>query len=253
MIGLVVAEAAALTAVLLWWCVFEGRQLRALGLDPGAAVQRCLKGAAVGALMMGFVVLIGYTLIDGAVWQVNPDAVRAAIVLVGGLLGFMIQGPSEEILFRGYVLETVRGTWGVRWAIVVSSLTFAVLHSLNPAFGVLPLVNLVLFGLGAALYKLYLDGNQLWGVFAIHAVWNWLQQVVFGLPNSGLATSADNTLFALTPNTALPDAFWGGGFGPEGTLAATVVLLALVGAGLRRARGSPACSAASSLQAGSRV
>jgi uncharacterized protein (TIGR03382 family) len=73
-------------------------------------------------------------------------------------------------------------------------------------------------------------------VFALHTVWNWLQQVVFGLPNSGIATVQDNALFTITPNTALPEPIWGGGFGPEGTVGATLVLLALIVALLRRRR-----------------
>jgi hypothetical protein len=77
-------------------------------------------------------------------------------------------------------------------------------------------------------YKMLVDEDQLWGVFAIHSVWNWLQQEVFGLENSGNASPIANTLFHVEPNRQLPDVIWGGGFGPEGTLAATLVLLALV-------------------------
>src|SRR6202023_894484 len=91
-----------------------------------------------------------------------------------------------------------------------------------------------LFGVAAALYKARVDNNQLSGVFAIHTVWNWLQQVVFGLPNSGGASTPDNALFFVTPNSALPEPIWGGGFGPEGTLAASLVLLALIALTLRR-------------------
>jgi hypothetical protein len=85
-----------------------------------------------------------------------------------------------------------------------------------------------------ALYKARLDAGQLWGVFGIHTVWNWTQQVVFGLPNSGVAVSPEYSLFVVTPNTSLPEPIWGGGFGPEGTLAASLVLLALIAAALRR-------------------
>jgi hypothetical protein len=106
---------------------------------------------------------------------------------------------------------------------------------MNPGFGVLPFINLVLFGAGTALYRLNVDDGRLWGVFAIHTCWNWLQQVVFGLPNSGITSAPENALFSVSPNTSLPEALWGGGFGPEGTLAATVVLLGLVGVSLRRA------------------
>ena len=69
---------------------------------------------------------------------------------------------------------------------------------------------------------------------AIHAVWNWLQQVVFGLPNSGQAPPAENTLISIQPIETLPTFVWGGGFGPEGTIVATIVLVALLGYALRR-------------------
>jgi len=222
--------------VLLIWRIVDKRPIVELGLRRAGAARRVLKGAAIAALMMGFVVLVNLTLIDGASWDVNTDAPRAVLALVVGLLGFALQGPSEEVLFRGYILENVRDQWNVRAAVIVSSLAFAAVHASNPAFGPLPFINLVLFGVAAALYKIYVDDNQLWGVFAIHAVWNWLEQVVFGLPNSGVVSLPDTTLFTVTPNTSMPDVIWGAGFGPEGTLAATLVLLALIAACVRRAR-----------------
>lgn len=236
LIGLALAEGAALSVVLLVWRFVDGRTLRQLGLQPTGATRKWLRGASVAMLMMGFIVLAWYTLLDSAGWYVNPDPVRATVVLIGGLVGFFIQGPAEEMLFRGYIFENVRATWGLRWAVIVSAVSFGLFHARNPAFGPLPLVNLLLFGVATALYKVRVDDGQLWGVFAIHTVWNWLQQVVFGLPNSGVASVAGNALFTLTPNTSLPDAIWGGGFGPEGTLAATFVLLALIGATLRAPR-----------------
>jgi membrane protease YdiL (CAAX protease family) len=234
LIALGVAEGAALGVVLLVWRLVDRRPLQQLGLHAQEAPRRWIKGAVIGSLMMGFIVLVGYTLIDGAAWTINPDPRRASVMLVGGFLGFLIQGPAEEVLFRGYLFENLRGQWGLPWATLISSLAFALLHANNPAFGPLPFVNLVLFGGAAALYKARVDNGQLWGVFAIHTVWNWLQQVVFGLPNSGMASLPENALFTVSPNLGVPDAISGGGFGPEGTLAATLVLLALIGACLRR-------------------
>jgi membrane protease YdiL (CAAX protease family) len=228
-----VAEGLALLTVFGVWVLVDQRPIAQLGLRRQHAVRRWLKGAAIATLMMGFVVLVGYTLIDGAAWDVNPDATRAAFVLVAGLVGFAVQGPAEEVLFRGYVLENLKDQWGSVIAVLVSSVAFAVFHAANPAFGVLPLVNLFLFGVATALYKLRLDGNQLWGVFAMHTVWNWLQQVVFGLPNSGLASAPGNTLFTVTPPSDLAAPLSGGGFGPEGTLAGSLVLLALIFVSLR--------------------
>jgi uncharacterized protein len=234
LIGVGVAEAAALATVIVFWCVLDRRRLRSLGLNRELAKQQWLRGAGVGALMMGFIVLAWYTLVDGATWDVNTNALRAGLVVVAGLVGFVVQGSAEELLFRGYVLTNLQEQWGLRWAIAVSAAGFALFHIRNPAINTLALVNLVLFGIATALYKVRVDHGQLWGVCAIHTVWNWLQQIVFGLPNSGLTTSKEDVLFSVTPNATLPDPIWGGGFGPEGTLAASLVLLALIGAMLRQ-------------------
>lgn len=234
LLGLGVAEAAALAVVLLLWNRVDRRRIAALGLELQCRPwRRWLRGALIAALMMGFIVMVGYTLFDGASWELNADSLRAGLALVGGLLGFALQGPAEEVLFRGYVLQNVRQQWGIGAALLVSSVMFSLLHLSNPSYGVLPFINLVLFGLGAALYRVYVDADQLWGVFAIHTVWNWLQQVVFGLPNSGITSVADNTLIQVTPDASLPGPLSGGGFGPEGTLFATLVLLALIGGSLR--------------------
>jgi uncharacterized protein len=234
LVALGVAEAATIGLVLLLWRFVDGQPLTLLGLDPAPAGRQWLRGAGVAALMMGFIVLVWYTLVDGATWDINTDAVRAALVVLGGLAGFAIQGPAEEILFRGYILENIRAQWGLGWAVAVSALGFALWHALNPAFNPVALVNLLLFGVATALYKVRVDRGQLWGVFGIHTVWNWLQQVVFGLPNSGIASTPDNALFTVTPNVSAAGPIWGGGFGPEGTLGAALVLLALISASLRQ-------------------
>ncbi len=234
LVSLGLAEGVALLAVLLFWRFVDGRPLPQLGLHGKAALTRWLRGAGVAVLMMGFIVLVWYTVLDGAVWATNPDATRAVVALTGGLLGFLIQGPAEEVLFRGYIFENVRMVWGLRWAVIISAIAFRLFHVRNPALGPVALINLVLFGVATALYKVRVDNGQLWGVFAVHTVWNWLQQVVFGLPNSGIASVQGNALFTVTPNTSLPEPIWGGGFGPEGTLGATLVLLALIAALVRR-------------------
>jgi len=234
LIGLAFAEAGAFGVVLLIWRFVDRRPIRELGLRREVARPLWLRGALVGAVMMLSLVLGWYTLLWGSTWTTNDDLARAALVLGAGFVGFFIQGPAEEVLFRGYVLSNVRARWGIRWAIGVSSVAFSLLHAPNPGYGVLPALNLTLFGVAMALYRVRWDNDQLWGVFAIHTAWNWLQQVVFGLPNSGNLSPVNDVLFSVAPNPALPDFVTGGGFGPEGTLGATIVLSVLIWASLRR-------------------
>ncbi|MDQ3811458.1 MAG: CPBP family intramembrane metalloprotease [Chloroflexota bacterium] len=238
MLGLAIAEAGALAAVLLVWRLVDRRPIAAIGLVPRLAGRQWLRGLAVGAAIMAIAAPGWFSLVDGATWTVNPNLGRAGVALALGFVGFLVQGPAEEVLFRGYVLENIRARWGDWWGIAVSSVLFSLLHAPNPAFGLVPFVNLTLFGAATALYKLNVDRGQLWGVFAIHTVWNWLQQVVFGLPNSGNASTPENTLLSPRLNTSVPDFVWGGGFGPEGALGATLVLLTLSWAVLR-ARAAP--------------
>jgi membrane protease YdiL (CAAX protease family) len=236
--GLAVPSLGGIAMAVAFTRWVDRRPVVTLGLEPSGATGRWLRGAALAALMMGFIVLVWYTLLDGARWAVNPDLGRAGVALVAGLIGFLVQGPSEEVLFRGYVLQIVTARWSLPWGVTVSAVLFALLHTGNAGFGLLPLVNLLLFGVAMALYKVFVDGGQLWGVFALHSVWNWLQQVVFGLENSGNTSAAANTLFQVEPNRGLPSPIWGGGFGPEGTLGATLVLLVLIGRVVIQARAS---------------
>lgn len=118
-------------------------------------------------------------------------------------------------------MNVVGARYGPWLGVLASVLVFAMLHGLNPSVGPLPLFNLALFGLFAALYAL--REGSLWGVCALHSVWNWMQGNVFGLAVSGNSGSGP-TLWDL--GAAGPDRWTGGSFGPEGGLSVTLVLLA---------------------------
>ena len=104
--------------------------------------------------------------------------------------------------------------------VLISSLLFMMLHLLNPNLSVIGLLNLFLFGLFAALFALYEGG--LWGVFAIHTVWNWAQGNIFGFEVSG--TEVSGAIILNLAETG-PDWLTGGAFGPEGGLVVTAILL----------------------------
>ena len=131
-----------------------------------------------------------------------------------------MQGGAEEVLFRGWVLPVLGARYRPWIGLLISSLFFALLHGLNPGLSVLAIINLVLFGVFAGLYAM--REGSLWGISALHSVWNWVQGNFFGFEVSGTNASS-GTLLNLKETGA--DWLTGGTFGPEGGLAVTIIFL----------------------------
>lgn len=207
-----------------WLALYEKRPLWTIGLERRAAVPNYLRGLVIGLLM--FAISIGLMAAFGfmAFEEAAPGQLQGVPALGGVLLvflGWMVQGPAEEALTRGWLLPVIGGRYRPIAGILLSSLTFAVYHSLNPNLSLIAVINLCLFGILTAGYVLYEGG--LWGVFGLHTAWNWAQGHLFGFEVSGLPP-AGGTLFNLME--VGPDVVTGGLFGPEGGLAVTAVLLA---------------------------
>jgi hypothetical protein len=222
-IFLVLAFGPIFLIVWAWLAAFEKRPFWTLGLERAGALKKYGRGLLIGLVLFGGAV--GVSAMLGHMAVEPPDSQAQGLAALGGvllvLLGWMVQGAAEEALTRGWMLPVLGARYGPGWGIVVSALFFAVLHSLNPNLNPVAMLNLFLFGVFAALYALWEGG--LWGIFAIHTVWNWAQGHLFGLQVSGM-TVPGGALFNLLETG--PDLITGGSFGPEGGLAVTLVLLA---------------------------
>ncbi len=220
-----------------WLRLVEGRPLWTLGLEPGRAARRYGRGLAVGLALMtaavGLLAALGQLRLEDGGGRTGLAAVGGVMVL---LVGWAIQGAAEEALTRGFLLPVVGVRWGLTAGVVVSSTAFAALHAANSGLTPLGVANLVLFGVFACAYALHEGG--LWGVCAIHSVWNWAQGNLYGLEVSGAPTQWSMVVDLAEKG---PDWLTGGPFGPEGGLAVTLVLLvatALVVVASVRARAS---------------
>jgi membrane protease YdiL (CAAX protease family) len=212
---------------LIWVRFVDRRPATSIGLRTRHPLREWLRGLLVGAglmlLSVGLMAALG-TIESGGnsldtlipLLIADPLPVLGA---VGMLLLFLVQGPAEEVVFRGYLLPVLGARGSITLGVVLSSTLFGLLHALNPNFGVLPLVNIVLAGVVFALYGLVEEG--LWGVFGLHSAWNWVQGNVLGLPVSGIAFGP--SLFGL--HEAGPDWLTGGSFGPEGSVVVTLLLV----------------------------
>jgi membrane protease YdiL (CAAX protease family) len=209
-----------------WLVLVEKRPLWTIGLERAAAGKKYLRGLLIGLVMfaaaVGLSALLGFISFEAGNPQQQGLAALGGILLV--LLGWMVQGAAEEALARGWILPTIGARYKPVWGLIVSSVIFALLHSLNPNLNPVAILNLFLFGVFTVLFALYEGG--LWGVFSIHTAWNWAQGNLFGFEVSGILPPG-GTLFDLME--VGPDVITGGSFGPEGGLAVTVVLLVSCG------------------------
>ena len=222
--GMQLIFAFVLIYVILWaWLkLFEKRPFWTLGYEINSALTQYGRGFLLGALM--FAGAVGILAVFGSVSFEQGDPSQQGFAALGGvilvLIGWVVQGGAEEVLIRGWVLPVIGARYKPWIGLLVSSLIFSLMHGLNPGLSVIALVNLALFGVFAGLYAM--REGSMWGISALHSVWNWVQGNFFGFQVSG--TNADGgTLINLMEIGA--DWFTGGEFGPEGGLAVTIVLV----------------------------
>jgi len=221
--GLLVA--ALLTG---WACNFwlEGLPWRALGLTIHQHWSRDLVvGFALGSVSILLATLIG---IAGKGLHLSIGARFAWLPVVRALVGtaviFFFAALAEEATFRGYPLQTLTRAKLVSLAIVLTSVTFALLHLNNPGVTIVSTANTALAGIWFAVA--YLRTRSLWFPLGLHWSWNLVQGPVLGLAVSGQSLSSHTLLRATDLGPA-----WltGGPYGIEGGLACTIALLLSTG------------------------
>ena len=208
-----------------WACgtLFEELPFRALGCLPHHGwLKNLAVGSAIGALSL--LLAAGLALVSRGI---NFTFDRAGATAVGktlavSLLIFLFAAVTEEMLFRGYPLQTLARA-NLAWlGVVLTSVPFAAVHLANP--NVVPgftFVNTALAGVWLAIA--YLRTRSLWLPFGLHWSWNWTQASLLGLPVSGINRVAPAPV--LRAFNAGPDWLTGGAYGIEGGAACTVALL----------------------------
>lgn len=205
-----------------WLRFFERRPFWTLGLEGAGWWWKYGRGVVVGSTMISAALAL-LALSGSLTFEVGsprPHGLAALDGILIILLGWIVQGAAEEVLTRGFLLPVTGIRFGTVAGIILSSLLFALFHVLNPHVNLIPLLNVFLFGVFAALYAIYEGG--LWGILAIHSAWNWAQGNLYGLEVSGMEQNVD-TLLDL--EEVGPDWLTGGTFGPEGGLAVSLVLV----------------------------
>lgn len=219
LVSLFVTAAITLSCI-IYCCKIERRSLASMGFQKKGWLVRYLKGYAIGTFMLLLCAFILWLMgdLDFAFAEKIP-----VLYLLLFLVGFVIQGMSEEVLVRGYFMVSLNNSCHTAIAVGISSVVFALLHLANPGLSLLAILNLTLFGVFMGVYVLRTD--DLWGACAIHSAWNFAQGNLVGIRVSGMAHLP--TVAVMNP-LGEQTLFHGGDFGLEGGLIVTLVTLAAI-------------------------
>lgn len=219
----VVAETIAVTlSVFLARRFLDKRSFESLGLKLSThSFFDILIGILITLLQMGLIYLLmswlGWITFEGFAWEFDPIGLVLKNTLLF-LLIFVFIGWSEELLSRGYHLQTIASGLNLFWGVIISSAIFGILHLGNPNATWISAAGIFFAGLLFA-YG-YIRTKQLWLPIGMHLGWNFFEGVVFGFPVSGL------DIYPLTRiQVHGPELWTGGAFGPEAGL---IILPALI-------------------------
>ena len=204
----------------------DKRSFESLGLKLNIqALLDTLAGIGITFVQMGFIYFVmfglGWLTFEGFAWEFDPinDVVTGVLTF---LIGFILVGWNEELMSRGYHLQTIASGLNLFWGVVISSAVFGLLHLGNPNATWVSAAGI--FFAGIYLAYGYIRTKQLWLPIGLHIGWNFFEGVVFGFPVSGL------DIYALLRIKVTGPVLWtGGAFGPEAGL---IVLPSLLVGGL---------------------
>ena len=193
--------------------------LKALGTKTkGNNVKLLLLGFLIGFVTNAVCILVAWLHGDICLYY---DSFPVGKLLVLFVVVF-IQSSAEELLCRGILYQRLRmGYRHPAVAIFGNAILFAALHLFNQGVTVLALLNIVLVGVEFSLMVYCFD--SIWCAMATHAMWNFTQNIIFGLPNSGVVSPV--SILKLDASTAVDSFAYNVGFGVEGTIFTCGVLI----------------------------
>ena len=139
-------------------------------------------------------------------------------------IAVLIQSGAEELMNRCYLYQKLRRGYRQPWvAIAVSALFFAALHMGNTGINAAAIAQIVVVGVLYGLFIYYYD--CLWAAITMHTAWNFTQNIIFGLPNSGIVSGY--SVFRLDMASARRGLFYDPEFGIEGSIGSVLILAAV--------------------------
>ena len=182
--------------VLLKWV--DKRPITLLGTGCYKGFLRELVIGMIMGLIMGSVCVCILWLTGWASFSFNQFSMDMLLYVLSCLVILIISASYEEILFRGYVFQSLIEGSNFWITLVIFSLLFGASHIDNPEITTLGLVFTVVAGV--FLGVIYFKTRALWMCIGVHFMWNWTM-AVFGMGISG-SPFLRRSLFSYKPSEA---------------------------------------------------
>ena len=204
--------------VLLKW--LDGRSVALLGTGLYKGSLRELSRGMLIGLIAGTAGVLILRLTGWASFSFNGFSIDMFLYLLACLAVLVVSAAYEEVLFRGYIFQSLIEGSNFWITLVVFSLLFGAGHIGNVGATVFTIAFTVIAGV--FLGVVYFKTRALWMCIGVHFMWNWTMAPVFGM---GVSESKflTRSLFSYKP--------WESGFvgGPDtiSEIVQGIVLIAL--------------------------
>lgn len=186
-------------------------------LAPARELPRFCAGLAIGLGLFSAVMCV--------LWLVgvyHPAGWGVTSSLLGGLALATVAGVIEEVTFRGLLFRLTSkllGTWG---ALILTSVLFGLGHIGNPGATIWSSLAIAIEA-GILLGASYAATGGLGVPIGLHIGWNFCEGSIFGMSVSGTTIQPG----VIAGSVSGPNVLTGGAFGPENSIVAVILCLAV--------------------------
>ncbi|WP_424359788.1 lysostaphin resistance A-like protein [Methanocella sp. MCL-LM] len=212
---MVVQNIALVLIAVFFMAVVEGRHpvLKALGLGRD---DKPLRGFAIGGALNVFflvavlliILLTGVSAYYGTGLEAYGTS-QVGISLIAMAIGTLFVGLGEEAVFRGYLQQILADKYGVAAGLIVTSVIFALFHSLTPFAELGPLYIVGVFALSMLLGYLFVITKSLYASIGFHCIQDFLALQIFSFTGERTLGAAPIFMFTKPDEIYLSGMFLG--------------------------------------------
>lgn len=109
-------------------------------------------------------------------YTLKEDIFTNFYIILPWIVVTLLQVSYEELLFRNWLLISIRELSNEKVAIFIGGLFFGITHLLNPGFSLLGIVNGVIVGI--TLSFVYFKTGSIWMPIGLHFGWNFTREIL---------------------------------------------------------------------------